>query len=351
MKKMWNWLFKENRLSTSIFWGGIVVIPVILWFVFRNLMFGYYFWMDKIHNGVLLHWLYIIIALLDEEIVPLTCRNKSIARMVVTGVTPMMTVLALRWYFTGFVAAGILLTVLLVYSVIMTIRVIATVIRGRRKKRVIAIGANNVLLAVSVISFIGMAGYCLTGMDTVVIKVSGTTSQTDNGRAWDANRDILQLWQEETYDCLSNEEKKELFQELIGLECLYWGIEPVKLEVETYEASSAVQGYYIHEYYVISIRKEMFDMPREEVLDTLLHECHHAYAHTVVDSIDWDDKAVQQNKNLRFYKEAYLYKEGIENHVDIEEDFDGYYNNFIEVAARAYAKEWMPNYLEYIDSI
>lgn len=64
----------------------------------------------------------------------------------------------------------------------------------------------------------------------------------------------------------------------------------------------------------------MFDMPREEVLDTLLHETHHAYVHKAVQSADWNDT-------------------------------DSYYNNPIEVAAREYAEEWGPKYLQYADSI
>lgn len=32
-------------------------------------------------------------------------------------------------------------------------------------------------------------------------------------------------------------------------------------------------------------------------------------------------------------------------------DSDSYYNNPVEVAAREYAKEWSPKYLQYIDSI
>ena len=30
-------------------------------------------------------------------------------------------------------------------------------------------------------------------------------------------------------------------------------------------------------------------MPREEVLDTLLHETHHAYVHKAVQSADWNE--------------------------------------------------------------
>ena len=146
------------------------------------------------------------------------------------------------------------------------------------------------------------------------------------------------------------EEKKNLFQQLIDLECTYWGIEPVGLVVEEYE-SETLMGYYVDEGYTISIREEMFDLPREEVINTLLHETHHAYVHELVESVDWGDKNVEKNKNLRIYKELYKYKEGIENYISAETDYDSYYNNPIEVAAREYADEWTGNYLNYIDRI
>lgn len=164
------------------------------------------------------------------------------------------------------------------------------------------------------------------------------------------NRDTLRLWKENIYTDLSDQEKKSLFQDTIILECLYWGIDPVILEVETYK-SETLMGYYSDQYYTISIREEMFDMPREEVLDTLLHETHHAYVHKAVQSVDWNDKNIEENKELRLYKDLQLYKQGIDNYIPADVNPDSYYNNPIEVAAREYAEEWGPKYLQYADLI
>lgn len=164
------------------------------------------------------------------------------------------------------------------------------------------------------------------------------------------NRDTLRLWKENIYTDLSDQEKKSLFQDTIILECLYLGIDPVILEVETYKSETPM-GYYSNQYYTISIREEMFDMPREEVLDTLLHETHHAYVHKAVQSVDWNDKNIEENKELRLYKDLQLYKQGIDNYISADVDPDSYYNNPIEVAAREYAEEWGPKYLQYADSI
>lgn len=352
MRKMGSYFFEENEFSSNMFFGGMTVITVVLWFLLKKFILGYYFWQDEICDGVILHYIYIGIGALNAWFVSEWCRNKSLFRMVTAGLTPVATVMSLRWFFSGFVTAKILLMFMSAYIVCMLFQIIKSVLK-KKKTRIIGIGINNILSVLTAASMIGMAGYCFTGMDLVESPSSGLADSvvvSDDGRSWDSNQDVLKLWKENVYMELSGEEKKKLFQETINLECVYWGIEPVKLEVETYESES-LMGYYVDQYYIISIRKEMFDMPRDEVIDTLLHETHHAYVHKAVQSVDWDDKKIEKNKELRVYKDLQLYKEGIENYVPAEVDPVGYYNNPIEVAAREYAEEWTWKYLEYIDSL
>ena len=40
-----------------------------------------------------------------------------------------------------------------------------------------------------------------------------------------------------------------------------------------------------------------------------------------------------------------------ENYIPADMDLNSYYNNPVEVAAREYAEEWVPKYVQYIDSI
>lgn len=263
--------------------------------------------------------------------------------------TPLGAVLTLRWLFSGFITPKLLIAVMITYSVFIAFQTIRIIMK-KKKLRVIGRALNNILAALSVISIIGMWGYCLTGMDTADEPAASSIKMAEDGELWDSNQDMLKLWKEDTYTNLSDEEKKNLFQQLIDLECTYWGIEPVKLVVEEYE-SETLMGYYVDEEHIISIREEMFDLPREEVINTLLHETHHAYVHKLMESVDLRDKNIEKNKNLRIYKELYKYKEGIENYISAETDYDSYYNNPIEVAAREYAEEWTVNYLNYIDRI
>ena len=354
VRKLWDGLFKENSRIADVFPLGMSAVMIILWLLLKDSLFAYFFWDDEIHSGSILYFVYVVTGVVNIWIVPDWCGNKSLMRMLAAGAAPAAAVMCLRWFFAGFITAKILVICAAVYTAVMLFQVIAAIVRKntvkRKKARIAGIGLNNILSVLTVISLAGMAGYCLTGMDSVDISGIARETVVDRGRAWDSNRELLKLWQEESYNELTDKEKQSLFQDLISLECMYWGIEPVNLEVETYESETRI-GYYVNEYYVISIRKEMFDMPREKAMNALLHETHHAYVHKAVESVDWDDKKVEENRELRFYKDLYMYKEGIENYILPEEDYDGYYNNSIEVAAREYAEEWTWRYLQYIDAI
>lgn len=349
MRRVKNCLFKENEFSSAIFSIEVIGLTLVLGIMLKKYILGCYFWLNEIHNGILLLYIYIVTGSLNVWFVPDGCRNRSLVRMLTAGLTPMAVVMSLRWFFSGFVTARLLMLFMIICSLYIIFQIISNFLQ-KKKFRIISIGINRWLSVLTIVSMIGMFGYCLTGMDLVDIQTVGTIVSSDDGRSWDSNRDTLRLWKENIYTELSDQEKQSLFQDTIILECLYWGIDPVILEVETYK-SETLMGYYSDQYYTISIREEMFDMPREDVLDTLLHETHHAYVHKAVQSVDWNDKNIEENKELRVYKDLQLYKQGIENYIPADIDLDSYYNNPVEVAAREYAKEWVPKYLQYIDSI
>lgn len=349
MRKIRDILFTENTFSITVFSPGMMIIMVIAWLLMKHFILGYIVWQNEIYNGTFLHFIYMAVGFLNMLYVDKQCQNRSVMRMMAAGVTPLASVLTLRWFFSGFVIAKFLILILIIYSVYIIFQTICIIVKNKKIK-IISRGMNHILVALSVISITGMTGYCLTGMDVSDKPAEDPTIMVPDVNLWDSNQETLRRWQKDTYAGLSDEEKMQLFQQLIDLECTYWGIELIPLEVEEYE-SETVMGYYDDEDYIISIREEAFDMPREEVIDALLHETHHAYVHKLVESVDWTDENIEKNKNLRIYKEIYKYKEGIENYISSEEDYNSYYNNPIEVAAREYAEEWTDNYLNYIDQI
>lgn len=349
MKKMKAFILKENEFSSAGFWYGAAVIMIALNILMNKILFGHFFWQDEIHNGIMFRYIYLVVGALAIWFVPDWCRNRSFLRMLIVGITPATVVMSLRWFFSGYVIAGVLLAFMVVYSACIIYQIIRSLMQ-KKKIEIIGKGFSKLLEVLGVVSIIGMTGYCLTGMNMVDANTVGAIVSADDGHLglWGSNRNTLKLWKEDIYCGLSDKEKEKLFQDTVTLECQYFGIDPVKVEVEELEPET-VMGYYSDDFYTITIRKEMFDMTREEVLDTLLHESHHAYVHQAVESVDW--KAIEENKELRLYKDILNWKQGIENYISADVDQESYQNNPIEVAAREYSGEWVPDLLEFADSL
>lgn len=83
-----------------------------------------------------------------------------------------------------------------------------------------------------------------------------------------------------------------------------------------------------------------------EYLNTLLHECRHAYQHDCVDSLDWNDPAVQTGI---YYAQARKWRFEHANYISLSEGQDAYFSQTIESDARRYADEGVYVYQQYID--
>lgn len=96
-------------------------------------------------------------------------------------------------------------------------------------------------------------------------------------------------------------------------------------------------GYYIDSSKEIFINyKYLNEGELKDVLQTILHEMHHAFVHYTVENIDYESELVQDNY---YYKQAREWKENTENYISSNINFDEYQNQPIEADARAYAEE------------
>ncbi len=294
-------------------------ISIAVALVFKDTLFVRYFmFRDVIYEGDIFHYIYwglmVIMSIWSTE----ACeKRESLYHFVFAGVTPAMAVLTMRWFLAGFIIAKILIVIFAIYIMIISIQILRQVIRKRK----------------IVCSFLQ------------AVYKSGSVD-----RGWEYNTEMLCMWKEGNYADLEDEEKKQLWQALIDMESNYFGIEPPTVEIETYAFNSRASGYYNKKMNIISIKDSVLDYPRENALGTLLHEVNHAYTVAVADTVDWKD-IDDSDRQLRMYVDAYAYKEAEINYTSIEEDEEEYYNNALEIAARNYAEEWEPKYLQYIDEL
>lgn len=151
------------------------------------------------------------------------------------------------------------------------------------------------------------------------------------------------------WDELNVAEKERVIRSIALIEKEELGISnDVEITVSTEKMSDYTCGYYIDSSKEIFINyKYLNEGKLENVLQTILHEMHHAFVHYTVENIDYESELVQDNF---YYKQAREWKENTENYISSNINYDKYKNQPIEADARAYAEERVEYYLEYIEA-
>lgn len=85
--------------------------------------------------------------------------------------------------------------------------------------------------------------------------------------------------------------------------------------------------------------------PRE-IVNTICHEVHHAYVDYLVNTLDWDNPAM----NSSYFAELRELMDSQKNYKSAwDYGFDAYENQPLEVAAREYASEETARIMTYIE--
>lgn len=150
------------------------------------------------------------------------------------------------------------------------------------------------------------------------------------------------------WDELSVADKERVIRSIALIEKEELGISnEVEITVSTEKMSNYTCGYYIDSSKEIFINyKYLNEGKLENVLQTILHEMHHAFVHYTVENIDYESELVQDNF---YYKQAREWKENTENYISSNINYDEYRNQPIEADARTYAEERVVVYLEYMN--
>lgn len=150
------------------------------------------------------------------------------------------------------------------------------------------------------------------------------------------------------WDELNVAEKERVIRSIALIEKEELGIgDDVEIIVSTEKMSEFTYGYYVDASKEIFVSyKHLNEGQLKDVLETILHEMHHAFVHYTVESIDYESELVKENY---YYKQARKWKENVDNYISSDSDFDKYQNQPIEADARAYAEERVTFYLEYVE--
>lgn len=144
---------------------------------------------------------------------------------------------------------------------------------------------------------------------------------------------------------MSDQEKINALQIIADIETHYLGIEP-------FVVVNAHLGYRTAGTYDPAERTARIDFEKHEgdspieYVNTILHECRHAYQHDCIDSLDWSNPDIQ---NGIYYAPVRAWRYEHANYISLVEDHEAYYSQSIEVDARQYAQDGIYVYQQYID--
>lgn len=160
------------------------------------------------------------------------------------------------------------------------------------------------------------------------------------------NIDCLSRLDNSEWFSLTFEEKLDVLQTIVNIECRYLGLPHELNVVATDMERDTILGNYSDRSHTISVsvKSLMYDAPCE-VVDTVCHEAYHAYQHCLVDMYNSCD---DQYRDLKVYRRVKKYEVEFGDYITGTEDFCGYYEQACEEDAREYAASAVEDYYNKI---
>lgn len=159
------------------------------------------------------------------------------------------------------------------------------------------------------------------------------------------NLDTLRLLMDSEWNELSAQKKADTLQVIADIETAHMGISPITVVV--CQLDDQRLGTYDP-----ADRMVRIDLDRHsddgvlEILNTILHECRHAYQHDCILSVDWTNPAVQQGV---YFAQVRQWRYEHQNYISASKNWEVYYGQSIEEDAREYADDGVWVYRQYLN--
>lgn len=162
---------------------------------------------------------------------------------------------------------------------------------------------------------------------------------------YEKNTELWSYLQEENWNRLSIQERITVIQELVDFESGVLGIPTVP--VTSAMIGTATLGAYDNELNQMWINTEhLANSSVCDVINTICHEVHHSYVDYLVNTLDWDNPAM----NSAYFAELRELMDSQENYKSAwSYGFDAYENQPLEVAAREYSEKETAIIMTYIE--
>lgn len=162
---------------------------------------------------------------------------------------------------------------------------------------------------------------------------------------YEENAELWNYLQEKNWSWLSILERITVMQKLVDFESDVLGIPTIP--VTSAMIGTATLGVYDNESNQMWINTEhLANSSVQEVINTICHEVHHSYVDYLINTLDWDNPAM----NSAYFAELRKLMDSQENYKSAwSYGFDNYENQPLEVAAREYALEETSRIITYVD--
>lgn len=160
-----------------------------------------------------------------------------------------------------------------------------------------------------------------------------------------ANIEVISDIEPSRWETLSIETKLLVAEKIINCQARYYGLSH-EILVGTDDLPTGTLAYYRDSTHQVVIDLEhLKNAYSYEVLETLIHEVHHAYQHDQVELYLNLDK---EDRNLLMFYDASVYMEEFADYKDGDENFYAYYTQLAEIRAREAGET---ESLEYIEAV
>lgn len=158
----------------------------------------------------------------------------------------------------------------------------------------------------------------------------------DETAIWHSGNDILQGLNSSQWDKLTLQDKLDLMQTVINIEIKHLGLDQ-GLPVKATGLGRNINAAYDKKLHTVYINEKRLEYATaKEMLASVTHEAYHAYQAKIVETYYL---ANEEQRKLYHYRKLEQYKKEMNNYINGREDYEKYYDQFIERDARYYGAE------------
>ena len=238
-------------------------------------------------------------------------------------------------------------------SIFMTVLVFGRKIKRKDKKRLIIRNrVRNVFnmwrrnLAFASLFLLVPIGVSMLFNGTILNSKVEVVKVYGDEHCLDANIDVICDIDPERWEKLNVQQKLNVCQKIVNCEARYLGISH-EIRVGTADLSEGTLAYYSESQHQIVVDLEHLNSSHSyEVLESLIHECNHAYQY---EQVALYQKLDEESRNLLMFYEASVYLDEFADYQDGSEDFVLYYSQLAEINARKAGEEEAKEYIERVN--